>query len=216
MFHYFPSVRTPKVLKTTGHDDITIFSANWDAYSLGNYLTAMLGDTTVAFDPTDLRYYFSPSIDIIQGTTCQTYLGLPSEFTGTVEKSIIPANLSVPQSIYVYTDLSAQTIPPSGLLGIVPISVGWGELICYDNTSADTSLLCLDHQIRSIKLRLTNQNGSPLLPNMDPVDGYDINSQYPYCPPWEVGLTIDIIDHPGYGSIDRAVDLAILTENNVG
>lgn len=203
-------MRTGKTLKTTGHSDVSIFTANWDAPSLANYLTEQLADTKVTFDPTDLRFYFSPAITVLEGTNCQKYLGLHPAFAGTVSKSHFPANLTPPQSVYIYTDLSAQTIPASGLLGIVPINVDFGELILYDNTSADTSLLCLDHQIRSITIRLTNENGYPLCPNVDLVDGYDINDDY--LPTWEVGLTIDVIDHPGYGSIERSSDLAVVLE----
>ena len=197
-------------MKTEGHSDVEIYPANWDAITLANYLSATLGDVIVTFDTTDLRFYFDPAITVLEGTTCQKYLGLHPSFTGATSQSHFPANLTLPQSIYVYTNLSSQTIPPSGLLGIIPIDVGYGELIVYDNTSADTSLLCLDHQIRDITIRLTNENGTPLCPNVDAVDGYDINDDY--LPPWEIGLTIEISDHPGYGSIERSTDLATVLE----
>lgn len=201
-------MRTSKTLRVDGVDDIDIYTANWDAPSLANYLNASIPTTKVTFDETDLRFYFDPSLTVLAGTTAQKYLGLHPNFTGTITRSQFPANLTLPQSVYVYTDLSAATIPASGLLGIIPINVNFGELITYDNTSSDTALLCMDHTIRHITIRLTNENGSPLCPNVDPVGGYDINDDY--LPAWEIVLSIDTINHPGYGSMDRAFDLAAL------
>lgn len=157
--------------------------------------------TKVTFDPTDLRFYFSPAITVLEDTTCQKYLGLHPNFTGEVSKSQFPANLTLPQAVYVYTDISTATLPTSGLLGIVPINVNFSELISYDNTSSDTEMLCMDHTIRHITIRLTNENGSPLCPNVDPVDGFDINDDY--LPNWEIVLSMRTIDHSGYGSMDR-------------
>lgn len=183
-----------------------IYSANWDAPSLANYLTYSLTGTTVTFDETDLRFYFSPAITITSGTTAHKYLGLHPDFVGTVSASHFPANLTCPQSIYVHSDLSTATVPASGLLGIIPINVNFGELISYDNTSSDTAILCMDHTIRHITIRLTNENGSPLCPNVDTVNGYDINDDY--LPNWEIVLTMQTVEHGGYGSIDRSSDLA--------
>lgn len=208
IYHQFPSVRTAKVLKTSGNPDVEIYPANWDAPSLANYLTYTL-DSKVTFDETDLRFYFSPAITVLSGTTAHKYLGLHPGFTGSVSQSHFAANLTCPQSIYVYTDLSTATIPASGLLGIVPINVNFGELITYDNTSSDTAILCMDHTIRHITVRLTNENGSPLCPNVDLVNGYDINDDY--LPNWELVLTMQTMEHPGYGSIDRSSDLAATT-----
>lgn len=183
-----------------------IYSANWDAPSLANYLTYSLSGTKVTFDETDLRFYFSPAITILSGTTAHKYLGLHPDFVGSVTQSHFPANLTCPQSIYVRTDLSTATIPASGILGIIPINVNFGDLITYDNTSSDTAMLCMDHTIRHITIRLTNENGSPLCPNVDLVNGYDINDDY--LPNWEIVLTMQTVEHSGYGNLDRSSDLA--------
>jgi hypothetical protein len=163
--------------------------------------------TKVTFDPTDLRFYFDPAITVELGTNCQKYLGLHPNFTGTVSQSHFPANLTLPQAVYVYTDISTATLPASGLLGIIPINVNFGELISYDNTSSDNEILCMDHTIRHMTIRLTNENGSPLCPNVDPVDGYDINDDY--LPNWEIVLSIRTTTHSGYGILDRASDISM-------
>jgi hypothetical protein len=208
LYHLFPSVRTGKILRTSGDPDIDIFTANWDAPTLANYLTYSMtaSGTKVTFDSTDYRFYFSPPITVLDGTTCQKYLGLHPDFTGVVSRSQFPANLTLPQAVYVYTDISTATIPASGLLGIIPINVNYGELISYDNTSSDTEMLCMDHTIRHITIRLTNENGYPLCPNMDPVDGYDINDDY--LPNWEIVLSLRTVEHGGYGTLDRMSDIS--------
>lgn len=212
IYHLFPSVRTAKTLKTPGRPDVDIFTANWDAPTLANYLSAMLEDVRVTFDYTDLRFYFDPPLEISEGTTAHRHLGLATGFVGEISRSHMPVKLSCPQAVYVYSNLSASTIPPSGLLGTVPITVPFGDLISYQNDSNDNGVMCTDQSLRNIRITLSNENGRDLCPNVDEVDNYNINDEY--MPVWEIILNLEPVKHDGYSGLVRSEDMALILEGD--
>lgn len=200
------------MLKTVGHSDIDIFTANWDAPTLANYLTDKLGDVRVTFDYTDLRFTFTPALEILAGTTAHRHLGLLTDYVGSVNQSHIPVKLNPPQAIYVSSSLSAATVPPSGLLGTIPITVPFGDLIVYQNESNDSGVLCMDQSLRSIRITLCNENYRDLCPDVDEVSGYEINREY--MPPWEIILYLTPVQHEGFTGLQRAEDLAVILEGD--
>jgi hypothetical protein len=216
-YHLFPSVSETLYLyfKTQSNQNgaIPIFAANWDAYALAKYLTEMFLPeiVTVTYDPTNVTFIFSPWIYFYPKSTCQKILGIVPGFEGTISRSQVPINLAPPAFITVESSFSIQTTPATSILAKIPINVGYGDLIEYEGSSTDFAGVCGDlNCLQSIRIRLVDDNGVPLIPNFDAIyqgDGsslLDINKYY--YPPWEIVL---------YMEIEKGSDFIAL-ENNYG
>lgn len=192
LFNTFPSVPSylyityfPDNLSTTTNT-ITIEPGDWNAISFADQLTTLLADDAavkVSFDLDTLLYTFKPPLSIY-ATNAAKYLGIKTDgLFGTYSQSEVPVNFVTVTDVHLFANWSINTIPIGGLLTSIPMSVDYSELLTYYSPQGDSSLV-LDHDLRSITLSLTDQDGKSLSTYGD---GSDFN------PPWTVTLAVEII-----------------------
>lgn len=99
----------------------------------------------------------------MDGSYGLSHLGLPDGQSGTYTQSAFPPNLGGPTQIQVWTNLSVINVPTSRLLATIPVTVGYGELITYIDTSSMLPILLADFQIDHLTIELTDGNGNPLV-----------------------------------------------------
>lgn len=143
---------------------IDILPGNWTAHDIASQLSFNLAkcSSPVCFDPKTLLFYFDPALTVLNGSSGLSHLGLP-DGPGTYTKSSFPPNLGGPTQIQVWTNLSVVNLPTSRLLATIPVTVGFGELICYLDTSSMLPILLADFQIDHLTIELTDQNGEPIV-----------------------------------------------------
>jgi len=78
--------------------------------------------------------------------------------------------------IHVETNLPLYTLPQSGRLASVPVTVSYGDFLAFTDYDGNHATLCTTHDINNIEIRLTDQDGTDL-------SGYDEL-------PW--GVTIEL------------------------
>jgi hypothetical protein len=201
IFHTWPSVPEEKVLRflCPTYPDVTpvivtIPAGNWDAYSLGAYITsesaAQGAPVTFTYDSGRLGYLIDPPIRITFNGTAEGLVGFPDGYVtdlGVTESvSLMPIRLSGPSRIHVNTNLSLYTLPSSGRLGTVPVDVNYGELLSYFDNSAGEASLCMDHHLNRIEIHLVDQD------NVDLTGFEDI--------PWGCIISLTATDNEGFAS----------------
>lgn len=212
LVHLFPSVKKP--VKLAYYADggafsrlIVIPSGNWNALSLAEFLQSELrkhvetANIEVTFDKSLLVFNFSQSLYIIgNDTTCSKELGLIPGKTGYVVKSEVPVNLIPTQTVVVDSNLSVHNQPPSGILNKIPLPtyLQYGQTFGYVNTSTDFSNLSSDFAIPSVRIRLLDDNGEPLIP-LDTTQSEEYNKRV--YPPWEIVLLVETVIHDSRGSL---------------
>lgn len=198
IFHTWPSVQSERTLTIASTSDpntqvvVTIPEGNWDAYGLAEYINEQIVglDLTIEYDAGRLGFLFDPGMHIYDTTDCQDLLGFPDGYitgnTESVEVSSIPVRMSGPSRIHVISNLSLYTIPNSGRLATVPVTVEYGELLNYFDESGTQPSLCMDQHLNRIELELTDENGDPL----------PMNEEIP----WGCVLSLDPVPNAGYES----------------
>lgn len=144
---------------------VDIPPGNWTAHEIAeqiNYQINKCGPDIACFDPKTLLFYFDNFIEILDGSSGLSHLGLPDK-AGTYTKSLFPPDLGGPTQIQVWSNLSVVNLPISRLLATIPVTVGYGELITYLDTSSMLPILLADYQIDHLTIELTDQNGTPIL-----------------------------------------------------
>jgi hypothetical protein len=164
IYNLTPSVPTGiQIITPTG--TISIPAGNWTAHDIAeqiNYQFNKCGPGIACFDTKTLLFYFENSIEVLDGSSGLSHLGLPDK-AGTYTKSLFPPNLGGPTQIQVWTNLSVVNLPISRLLATIPVTVGYGELVTYLDTSSMLPILLADYQIDHLTIELTNQNGEPIV-----------------------------------------------------
>jgi len=157
---------------------VTIPAGNYDVYSFADLLNATLGAGKLVYDDTILGYTFTGSLVISSGTTCQSLLGFTSGTTGTFSSSSQPVDFRGVQSITVRTNLSIYNCPISDVLAVIPVTVGYGDVINYTDGLGTISTYICSHQPQIFQVQLVDQDGTEL-PNF---------ADFPWY------LTLDIVE----------------------
>lgn len=164
LFHTTPSLRSQTTLKLQS-SDVIIPPGNWNPCGLANYLNEKLGCGVVSFDPDNLTYHFNPPLELSPGSdeAILNALGFPAGASGSYSNSIQTPILAGPREIQVWTNLGVWNLPQCGLLAAIPITCDYGGLVHYYITTDDAPSIITDHQIRFFEMRLTDENGEPLI-----------------------------------------------------
>lgn len=192
IFHVWPSVKEDCVIQLSG-DIINVPKGNWDAPGLALYLTQQsalgAGHVTVTYDYAQLKFLFSPAATIGPLTTNFHIVGFPNPppLFNFVSESPQPVQLSGPTRIHVNTNLSLYTVPTSGRLGTVPVTVDYGELLSYFDESGTEPSLCMEQHIDHLDIKLTDENNNPL-------EGYE-------DVPWGVIISITPVVNEGFDQV---------------
>lgn len=149
---------------------VPIFKGNWTEETLANYLTTKIAEAAgvpittppiaISYDPYQLAFLFCPSIEILEDSTANKYLGFHDGAVGPTQISQFPpVALKGPTCINVWTNLTINNIPLSSFLTCVPINVSYGGHIYYDNNDNSEAVLSLDSELRFIRLTLRDEHG---------------------------------------------------------
>jgi hypothetical protein len=192
IMHLFPNIPQPVTLNT-GSQTVTLPAGNYHPGQIAYYLTEQLGSTTVCWDQQNAIFRFEPAINILGTSTSASLLGFKpgTTYTGVTE-SVLPANTGGPQRIVVDTNLQLYNIPISGRLCVIPIKEKYGEMIQYSNFSATYNHLCMDQYLDTIRIRLTDFDGTPL-------NGYEEI-------PWDISISFEPMDNPGFQAFSENLD----------
>lgn len=174
MWHTFPSVPEPVQLAirlTDGREiRVPIFKGNWTEETLANYLQTKIAEEAgtpatppiaISYDPYQLAFYFCPSINILEDSTANKYLGFHDGAVETTQQSQFPpVSLKGPTCINIWTNLTINNVPLSSYLTCVPIQDrSYGSHIYYENNDNSTAVLSLDSELRFIRLTLRDEHG---------------------------------------------------------
>lgn len=180
IWHVFKSIPedTEIVVKATDGvlTRVPIFKGNWTHDSLAAYLTTNLKTAgapatqggarqpiTITYDPYQLSFVFCPAMALDASSTGNKYLGFPTGAVASTSTSAFPpVILKGPTCINVYTNLTINNIPVSNFLTCIPIHVGYGSHIHYENNDYSEASLALDQDIRFIRLTLRDEYGNLL------------------------------------------------------
>lgn len=156
----------------------------------------------VTFDSTTYHFVFSSSVDIRSDTDCLDLLGINIPITAflPITESLIPVKLSGPTDLHVTTSLSLYTIPPSGRIAKVPVSVPFGHTLHYVDDSGSQPSLCSEHHIQRIQIHIQGNNNQEL-------DGYEEFT-------WGVALSLEAIPNPSFVSA-QSIERPIEREDNI-
>lgn len=102
---------------------------------------------------------------------------------------MIPIDILGPTDLHINTSLSLYTIPPSGRLCKVPVTVGYGETLNYFDESGSQPSLCSEQHIQRLQIHIQDNNNEEL-------DGYEEFN-------WGVVLSMEAIPNPGFSSAER-------------
>jgi hypothetical protein len=164
IYNLTPSVPTGiQIITPTG--TISIPPGNWNVHDIAeqiNYQSNKCGPAIGCFDPKTLLFYFDPPLTVLDGSSGLSHIGLPDR-AGTYAKSLFPPDLGGTTQIQVWTNLSVVNLPISRLLATVPVTVPYGELITYLDTSSMLPILLADYQIDHLTIELTDQHGNPIV-----------------------------------------------------
>jgi len=196
LWHTFPTIRETQTLVVPNPypRDPTIYSifpGNWSPDSLASFLTEQLADASVAsvvtYDPYQLKFNFCPPLSFDASSTLLPYLGFPEgETVFNVNQSSFPPYLLFgPTAINVWSNFTMNTIPYSEYLCSIPISqFRYGDHIFFTNYDNSMGTLCLDYDIREIRIVLK--------------DEYDRILAYPEELPWEITLAMESVPPEGF------------------
>lgn len=180
IWHVFKSVPqdTEIVVKATDGEltRVPIFKGNWTHDAIAAYLTTNLKTAgapstsggarqaiTVSYDPYQLSFVFCPSIALDASSTGNKYLGFSDGAVASTSTSAFPpVILKGPTCINVFVNLTINNIPVSNFLTCIPIYVGYGSHIHYENNDSSQASLALDQDIRFIRLTLRDEYGNLL------------------------------------------------------
>lgn len=145
--------------------------------------------TTITYDYAQLRFLFSPAAIIGPGTTNWGIVGfpVPPPLYNLVTESPLPVQLSGPTRIHVNTNLALYTVPPSGRLGTIPVTVNYGELLSYFDESGTEPSLCMEQHIDHLDVQLLDENNNEL-------EGYEEI-------PWGMIISIVPVINEGFESV---------------
>jgi len=147
----------------SGATTVTIPAGNYDVYSFADLVNATLGTGKLVYDDSILGYTFTGSLVISAGTTCQSLLGFTSGTTGTFASSSQPVDFRGVQSITVRTNLSIYNCPISNILAIIPVNVGYGDIINYSDQIGSIPTFLCSHQPQIFQVQLVDQDGAELV-----------------------------------------------------
>lgn len=190
MWNTFKTVPKDVVFSTSAGNAI-IYSGNWTPETLANYLTKKLTNTTVTYDPYNLRFVFCPPLDILASSTANKYLGFPTTNTEILAAQISefpPVDLAGLQCVCVHSNFTMNNLPYSTLLASVPVNVPYGGYIYHTNFNDSEGTLCLDSDIRFITIELRDTNGTPI--------------DYPETLEWEIILATRAIVPEGFAPLE--------------
>lgn len=174
MFNEFLNVSEAQTLSTAAYGDVTIPVANWDCYSLANYLTTQGVNTEV--DLLRMKFVWPDKLTVYaNGTTCQRLLGLEAgvnyeditespqmfDFSGTHQVQLW-SNLAVS----TYSSSNHNVACCSNLLCTVEVDQPFGYEVRYTDTSG-VFIRMFDFTPTYIVLHLTDQDGNVLEPTKE-------------------------------------------------
>lgn len=195
---------------------VIIPPGQYDGDELAQMITYKFSEQTatkgysVAFDSKNHLMQFTPAIVFAPGDPQQGYtnglltqIGLPANepsiFGKYISRSLIPCDLTGVSFININTDWSFFNVPISGWLGSYEMEAKFGELNKFKDGD---EFLCMNNNLDSITVSLTDQNGVDLSMGYIYIDSVDPQLQeigfQTYIPTWEIVLSIEETGFEGF------------------
>lgn len=192
LWHLFKNVPTDVVIVTDTWS-LPIYAGNWTAQGLANYISYQLKangiEIAVAFDCSSQKFTFCPGIALHPNSTANSILGFPEGDTTYRNMSPLIPNLSGPTSLHLMSNLIINNISASGRLSTIPVNVGYGEMIQYENYDFGDASLSMDNMINSITLEWHDQD----MQKLDYEEGAE----------WEVVLSFQLVANANYQPLQQ-------------
>jgi hypothetical protein len=144
---------------------VTIPAGNYDVYSFADLVNATLGTGKLVYNDTILGYTFTGNLVISANTNCQSLLGFRSGVTGTFSQSSQPVDFRGVQAIYIKTNISYYNCPISDTLAVIPVNVGYGDILNYADGLGTIPTFVCSHQPQIFQVQLVDEKGDEL-PNI--------------------------------------------------